>query len=250
MKTPLFVILSVLLLLPTGQAQQPRLITESEIRKAIVAEHADCKLKDIYFHRLLYHDFVGDGEKDAVVVASTCDTGTAGPDVHSVYSRDADGKVVELRLPNPPPETYDVLLGSSNSDLRIEKGLLVEDFADYSYRKHPLIIRYKWDGTQFVLASIKKPAPFQTSFDCAKAVKDVEKVICYIEPLAQLDQQLAAVYRERLKQKSLAERKSLREEQRAWLQDRDRVAVYKYFMEPLEALYRKRIAELSSKPAS
>ena len=232
------------LLLPPCEAQQPLPPSKSEVARAIVADHVDCKAKEIYFDKLLYHDFAGDGYKDAIAVARTCDTGTAGPDVHSVFSRDASGKVVQRRLPEPPPGTYDVLVGWSNSDLRIEKGLLVQDFKDGSYRKSPLTIRYEWQDAQFVIASIKKSRRFPTSFDCARASKDVEKAVCYIEPLAQLDLQVATAYRQRLRHSSRDEAEILRKQQQQWLGARDAVAIYWGFTNQLQDLYQKRLAEL------
>lgn len=77
----------------------PAKITEAEIKTAINSQSGvdECeRLDDIHIDHLEYFDLTGDGQDEAVVVASTCMTGTAGPDIHAVYKRDVDGKVVEL----------------------------------------------------------------------------------------------------------------------------------------------------------
>jgi hypothetical protein len=59
-------------------------ITPAEI-KQVINEYSECdSLDQIAIDHLEYFDFFGDRRKEAVVVASTCMTGTAGPDVHAV----------------------------------------------------------------------------------------------------------------------------------------------------------------------
>src|SRR5579864_5063616 len=81
-----------------GQTNSSGEITQAEI-KQVINEYAQCdSLDQIAIDHLEYFDFQGGGRKDAVVVASTCMTGTAGPDVHAVYRRNSEGKVLEHSL--------------------------------------------------------------------------------------------------------------------------------------------------------
>jgi len=87
------------IVLNVQQQKSAKKITEAEIKSAINSRSDvdECEsLDEIHIVHLEYHDFIGDGQQEAVVIASTCMTGTAGPDIHAVYKRDADGKVVEL----------------------------------------------------------------------------------------------------------------------------------------------------------
>ena len=59
-------------------------ITEVEIKQAINHRSGvyECaSLDQIHIDHLEYFDFLGDPNQQAIVVASTCMTGTAGPDV-------------------------------------------------------------------------------------------------------------------------------------------------------------------------
>src|SRR5258708_12149037 len=87
------------ILLNVQQQESAKKTTEAEIKSAINSRSDvdECEsLDQIYIVHLEYHDFIGDGQQEAVVIASTCMTGTAGPDIHAVYKRDAGGKVAEL----------------------------------------------------------------------------------------------------------------------------------------------------------
>src|SRR3954471_22966894 len=90
-------------LLTARQAEPAKPITETEIKRAINARSDvdECDTLDqIHIDHLEYYDFTGDGQPEAIVVASTCMTGTAGPDVHAVYTRRPDGTLAELPLLN------------------------------------------------------------------------------------------------------------------------------------------------------
>jgi hypothetical protein len=82
-----------------AQQAAARKITADEV-KVFINGHAgvdECEsLDQIHIDYLEYFDFTGDGQEEAVVVASTCMTGTAGPDIHAVYTREADGGLAEL----------------------------------------------------------------------------------------------------------------------------------------------------------
>ena len=64
---------------------------------------------------------------------------------------------------------------------------------------------------------------YAASFDCKKAGTEMEKTICSDSKLSQLDEKLAAAYREAL-EKAPQKGESLREGQRQWLRERNECA--------------------------
>lgn len=206
----------------------------------------------ILINHLEYFDFTGDGQDEAIVVASTCMTGTAGPDVHAVFTRNASGEVVELPFHRAEEQTSSSdknprlpVFGNPNYTLRVERGLLAAHWMDSSDREEPLVILYGWNGSAFVVDSVKKEGPFKTSYDCAKAAKEIEQAICYSPAIAALDVELGAIYRERLRNLPAEKKTLLQENQRAWLAQREqKCVIYKWWVECLNEMYTKRIAEL------
>jgi uncharacterized protein YecT (DUF1311 family) len=241
-------ILVCLSFIPWACAQKTKPIEKEEIAKCINTLNECPDDPPLYFYRLDYFDFEGNGTKQAIVVASTCMTGTAGPDIHSVFSRDSDGELVELKIPDADPKTYDNLFGNRNYDLSVEDGLLVATFGDDSDRDTPLIIKYKWNGKEFSIASIQKTGVFPTSYDCTKATGEVERAICHVDTLAKLDIELSALYKPILAKLTGPEREALRQEQRQWLVSRDKqCAPYKGWVGCLTDYYQKRIGELKKR---
>ena len=249
-KSTWFFVVAVLLYpcVAHAQTQKWKPIGEDELGQWIDKQN-DCPLDSPpYFWRLDYFDFKGDGNEEAIVVASSCMTGTAGPDIHSVVGRDSQGELVELKIPDVDPKTYDCLFGNSNSDLAERDGLLVSTFHDDA--GEPLVIKYKWNGKEFAIVSIDKTGVFKTSYDCTKADADVEKAICHVEELAKLDVELGAGYKALLAKLSEAGRNSLRAEQRQWLAQRDKECVlYKGWVGCLSDYYQKRIDEFGKRSA-
>jgi uncharacterized protein YecT (DUF1311 family) len=248
-----FAILPCFCFIPCAVAQKLKPISTEEIVQWLY-KNGDCPADQPppRFHRLDYFDFKGDGNKEAIVVAATCMSGTGGPDIHSVFGRDSDGEVEELKIAEVDPKTYDNLFGNRNYDLVAENGLLVANVEDDSARtKIPLIIRYKWNGKEFAVDSIHKTGVYPTSYDCTKAAKGaVEDAICHVEELAALDLQLGAAYKALIAKLSAADRETLKTEQRAWLADRDkRCAPYKAWIGCITDFYQKRIEELKKVPA-
>ena len=93
--------------------------------------------------------------------------------------------------------------------------------------------------------SVKKEGPFKTSYDCARAAKEIEKAICYSPAIAALDVELGVVYTERLRSLPAAKKILLQDEQRAWLAQREKKCViYKWWVDCLKEMYTKRISEL------
>jgi hypothetical protein len=112
-------------------------ISEDNIKRHL-AYSADC---EININSLEYFDFTGDGIDEAVVAASTCATGTAGPDIHAVFTRQPDGSLAELKIHAPTVNLGD-LLGRVFYDLNVKDGLLVQTYQDTSGRKDPLVIKF------------------------------------------------------------------------------------------------------------
>jgi uncharacterized protein YecT (DUF1311 family) len=249
--TRILAIILCLSFLPCARAQKPKPIGKDELTKWI-KEHSDCPPESpLYFYKLDYYDFKGDGNQQAIVVASTCMTHTAGPDIHSIFSRDQDGEIEELRIAEVDPKTYDNMFGNRNYTLSVEDGLLVATFGDDSDRDTPLIIKYKWNGREFVIASIHKTGIFATGYDCTKTLTEVENAICHVHTLAALDVELSGIYKSLLAKLTGPDQAALREEQRQWLVTRDKqCAPYKGWVSCLSDSYQKRIAELRKRAAS
>lgn len=232
-----------------AQPSPPQDISQGEILK-FISESAGCEsLEHNYISHLEYFDFTGEGEKQAVVVAGTCMTGTAGPDVHSVFARASDGKLVELpfRRVEEDPERKQKLpvFGNPNYGLKAEDGMLVARWLDSSDRHAPLTVWYRWTGKEFAVERMQAEGPFPTSYDCSKATEEVDHAICYSPSVAALDVQLGEAYRARLTASSADQKRRVREQQREWLALRGKKCViYKWWVGCLTAMYKERIAEL------
>ena len=232
-----------------GQTSKTKPVGEEELGRWI-NKRFDCPADSPpYFYRLDHYDFKGDGNEEAIVVASTCETGTAGPDVHSVIGRDNSGELVELKIPEPDKKAYDSLFGNRNSDLSVQNGLLVSTVEDDAGRAAPpLVIKYKWNGKEFQIVSIQKTGVFKTSYDCVRADSEVEKAICHVKELADLDVELGSLYKGLLTKLPPADRASLKTEQREWITKRDKECpIYKGWVECLTDGYQKRIEELKKR---
>ncbi len=249
-------LLMYLLFQSAAPAHAPK-ITE-EMVKRYLADSSQCEVKDIYIDKMDYFNFTGHEYSDVIVVASTCNTGTAGPDIHSVFSWGGEGKLTELDLTELDkdkkvnPQRYQVLFGNRNYDLSSNQDdhELIATFTDSSGREDPLVLTFQWDGKQhkFLLNSVQSAPMYKPSYDCAKAQKEVDRAICYVEPLAKLDLDLNETYRSLSKTLSPDSRKALVQEQRDWLTERDRKCIiYKFWVECLTDLYTVRIAELKKR---
>ena len=241
------------------QQHEPlRKITEAEIKSAINSRSDvdECdSLDQIHIDHLEYHDFFGDGQQQAVVVASTCMTGTAGPDIHAVYKRDAQDKVVELPFRHAEGDPFFnhsgwkiPVFGNRNYGLAVEDGELVARWNDSSDREAPLVVWYKWDGKEFVVDHMKVEGPFPTSYDCAKAMKELDRAIYYSPSVAALDVQMEQVYGTLLQELPPDGKQALQGQQREWLARREKeCTIYKWWVDCLTNLYTKRIAELKQR---
>jgi uncharacterized protein YecT (DUF1311 family) len=225
-------------------------LDEPEIR-AYLAKNDECPEDQIYFSKLEHFDFKHDNTDQAIVVASTCNTGTGGPDIHSVFARDSSGQLLDLKIAEPPPDTYDNMFGNRNYDLIVEDGLLVATFTDDQFRDTPLIIKYQWNGQEFAIVKIQKTGIFQTSYDCAKAQKEDEQAICHVDFLAELDVNLNDLYKSLLAKLPAPDREALKSEQREWLAQRSKTClIYKSWVNCLANYYQQRIDALTKRLAA
>lgn len=238
-----------------AQPEHARKITEAEIKTAINHKSGvyECaSLDQIHIDHLEYFDFLGDGNQQAIVLASTCMTGTAGPDVHAVYARNAHGRLIELPFLDakgapPPPSKQIPVFGNPNYSLTVENGELVSQWIDASDRgDDPVVARYKWNGKRFVLDRMDVKGPYPTSYDCAKAARELDRAICYSPGVAALDLHLGLAYRRLMQQLPPERKQQLQSQQRDWLAQREKQCViYKWWVDCLTDMYTKRIADLN-----
>lgn len=192
-----------------------------------------------------YLDVTGDRIDDAIINGSSCNTGTAGPDIHHVFSLKGDTRVELLTVAEADKKYFLNLFGNNNFTLDAENGQLVAKYSDTSGRQEPLIIKYKWvDGT-FKIDSIKTSETFKTSYDCAQADEEHDRAICHVKQLADLDLELAELYRRKLEKLSASSKQSFAHEQEKWLSKRNsNCTMYKWWVDCLRDMYKERIATL------
>jgi len=155
---------------------------------------------------------------------------------------------VEWEIADADPSTYDSLFGNRNYDLAVGNGTLVATFEDDFDRETPLIIKYKCNGERFEISSIQRTGIFPTSYDCAKAASELERAICHVRSLADLDVQLNATYRSLASDLASGEREKLKLEQQNWLIKRDReCALYKGWVRCIAGMYEDRMAALKKR---
>ena len=240
---------AILILVETivsGALQRPAQISEDEIKKHF-GKTTDCDT--VAIDSLEYSDFMGDGNEEAVVVASTCATGTAGPDVHAVVRRQPDGSLAELKIPEPTAKQYSALFGRVFYELSVRDGMLVETYHDESGRKDPLVIQYRWNAhdNEFQIAEAKMPPRYKTSFDCDNAKTRVENAICYSSTAASLDLALNQTYKAWLDNLDDKDSDTLRKEQKDWLTKRNLICGDdRGVFDCLETMYRARMLELQA----
>ena len=200
-----------------------------------------------------FHDFDDDGLEEAIVVGSSCFTGTAGPDVHAIYKREPSGQLRELRINDyggvfEGEPVYEDLVGNRNHRLSVEDGFLTARFHDVSGRENPLTLYYEWNGIEFALIKVVRGKLYNASFDCTRASSAHERTICGIEELADFDLELNTVYRALLARLPVAERTSLVQEQRVWLSRRDEICIpSRWLSDCLKEQYSKRVRALKAK---
>jgi uncharacterized protein YecT (DUF1311 family) len=240
---------------PSPHAQKTKAIEEKEVSDWYNKKFDCPEDRPLNFYAFDEFDFQLTGTDQVIVVAMSCEGGTGGPDIHSVISRNSDGELEELTIPDPDPKTYDNLFGNRNYTLSAEKGLLVATFGDDPDRDNtPLTIKYKWNGKEFAIVTIEKTGIYPTSYDCTKKLTEIESVVCHVDSLAVLDVQLSTVYKLLLAKLGAPDRDSLREEQRQWLAGREKTCpIYKGWLGCLTDYYQKRIDVLKKRaetPAS
>ncbi len=217
-------------------------------------QYAECLEYEIYKNQavglvpIVYHDFDGDGRDEALVTGSSCNTGTAGPDIHSVFKLNADGTLAELKFSEEGTGAKVTgiplrLIGNNNWGMTVKQGLLCKQFVDGSGIEMPEERCYAFKAGQFVLTSVVYAPTFETSFDCHKARTDREIVACRLPAMARLDMELAKEYGILRRSLPDAERAALTASQKEWLHNLDAWVAYKW-TDDLAEKYQKRILEL------
>lgn len=213
--------------------------------------------------KLDFHDFDRDGREEAILIGSTCHTGTAGDDIHAVYTSGPNGLPVELPLDErdrgaavrgePLPTELDgvmlrglplPLIGNRNFDLFVEGDLLCAEHHDGSEAEPPLSRCFRFENGRFVLKELRYSPVYETGFDCRKARTDREILTCRSERLARLDLELNRIYLERIADLDASERELVIDEQLRWLHDIDNWGCHKFCNDQLVDQYVDRIEEL------
>jgi hypothetical protein len=128
----------------------------SAVAKWLYSQY-DCKKGSIEITRLDTYDFKHDGRQEFILVAATCNTGTAGPDVHAILERNGKNEFRELPTPDLEKKYYEQMIGHANYDYLVKDNLLIERWKDSADRGSPLVVKYKWDGHKFIMASVFAP---------------------------------------------------------------------------------------------
>jgi len=243
-------ILLCLALIPCANAQKTKHIEEKEVSDWYSKKHDCPEERPLNFYTFDAFDFQRSGTDQVIVVAMSCEGGTGGPDIHSVISRNADGELEELTIPDSDPMTYDNLFGNRNYTLSGENDLLIATFSNDPDRDNtPLTIKYKRNGKEFAIVSIERTGIYPTSYDCsAKTLTEVENLICHVDTIAALDVQLNILYKTLLAKLTGPEREALRLEQRQWLSAREKTcSIYKGWLSCLSYYYQKRIGAIKKR---
>lgn len=239
-----------------GAAQAQPNIRTFDFKKYLnneIAMSTDCGKvaggDSVYINIINYFDFDRDGKEEALVTASSCLTGTAGPDIHSVYRMDKSGKVHKMAIDESTASakitgTPLSLIGNRNIHLGVDGGRLAYHFYDGSSRKDPMTWLFDLRKGTFRLADIVYGPVFTPSFDCRRAQTDREIAVCGNEDLAKLDLELDRVYRQLLSRAGPLQKKRLVSEQETWLRNIDKEHAYKECCAQFVNAYLGRIREL------
>jgi len=164
--------------LDAASASKPNAIRRFDFGGLLAKETAECEEYGLPVTRdadVEYADLDGDGAEEAIVTASSCLTGTAGPDIVRVYRLAPDGGVVEMPVSQDPRfegRRYDEgLCWKSGSRLTARGGRLVREYSDASGLEHPLTVFYGWSGKEFRVASVQKDPHIQARLDRSAAAR-------------------------------------------------------------------------------
>lgn len=95
---------------------------------------------------------------------------------------------------------------------------------------------------------MKIEGPFPTSYNCAKATKELDRAICYSPGVSALDVQLGQAYLSALQQLPPEKKQDLQRQQRQWVAERDKeCSIYKRWVSCLKGFYNDRIDEMKKR---
>ena len=155
-----------------GEIQKPASIRDVDFKKVIVeeqklleAELCEHRAGFAVIENLQYADLDGDSKEEAVVTASTCLQGTAGPDIARVYKLTRDGALHILPRDILVSVHEDVEIHFGNEPglvLSVEKGILVGSFSIHNERDPNCCpmggvrkIYWRWNGQRFAIRTIR-----------------------------------------------------------------------------------------------
>ena len=111
----------------------------------------------IYINKIIYTDIDTDGQEEAIIQASSCFTGTAGPDIFGVY-KSVNSKLIELKINDNngifhDKNVYEGLVGNRNFTFDVRNDQIIEEFHDESDKNNPLTLFFQWDGKEITLTN-------------------------------------------------------------------------------------------------
>ncbi len=116
----------------------------------------------IYIGYIKYYDLDNDGEEEAIIQAYTCFTGTAGPDINSIYKLLPTGEIIELKTNNyfQGKSVFDEH-NWKNYGFDVKDGKLIDTVPIYNDNDSNCCptggtkeISYKWDGKEFIVTDV------------------------------------------------------------------------------------------------
>lgn len=199
---------------------------------------------------ITYHDFAGDGVEEAMVVGTSCHSGTAGPDIHSVYRLNTTSRLRELKIGDDQTfqgnSIYSDLIGNRNFTFEVVDGDLCEAFTDSSGRERPLTVCYKLKHYEFVIDQVTRGPTYRASFDCTTAREAWARTVCGTKDLASADIEVQSLY-QKLEQLHIDQKAKLEAERRDWQKQLSEASTSKFFGDFLRDAYAARIEDLRAR---
>ncbi len=173
---------SLLLLISAPASSVP--VAPFDVEAHLNREYAECITRldqPVTINSLQHFDFTGDGQAEVIVTASSCHTGTAGPNLHTVFevisSTEArELPIAKIRDPTSGERLLASLEGNRNHFLYVsEEGYLVQEYHDESVRpegQSPLIVYLKWNGQAFEIERIERDSAGRCPRDCPGLRRD------------------------------------------------------------------------------
>jgi molybdopterin converting factor small subunit len=238
-----------------GGAAEVQRIRASDLNRYFNQRYSQCHGKSktrnaVDILSLAFHDFAGDGSEEAIVVGSSCNAGTSGPDIHSVYRLSKTRQIKELKIVKDVSfrghSVYDDLIGNRNFTFEIQDGHLCEAFTDSSGREKPLTVCYKLHRDEFVIEDVTRGPTYRASFDCVAAEEAWARTVCGTKDLANADIEVQSLY-QKLEELYPEQKDQLETEQRGWLKMLNALPISKFYGDALQDAFAVQEKELKSR---